>query len=369
MDPAHIYRLWHQLSKKLKELQKEPLVISSGVYLDLYVNFISSFKDSVNPLELAQMAVFASLQVADYNEAYHFLESEVSYFVGQKSPSEGNALDIVVEATYLLRIQLGIVAMRMGETAKAKAAHAEAKSSLKSTFAPVTQSKAYEFSMEYFKAMNLATEYFNAAMLYLCFVDLEDIPDSRKSSLACDLCVAALLGDSIYSFGELLQQPLLQILKDSNLNWMVEMLSCFNHGRINRFETLLHDNLTFSDALASNVAFLRHKVRLLALVNMVFNRKSGERVLKFDDIYRGCQIDENEVELLLIKALSLNLIQGRIDQVSKQCYIHHVQPRVLEKSQLMKLKKGLSDWVGKVDHSIHFLETAEPELLADEFLI
>ena len=45
-----------------------------------------------------------------------------------------------------------------------------------------------------------------------------------------DVSLAALLGDDVYNFGELLLHPLVAALAGSPYAWLKDMLACFNAG-------------------------------------------------------------------------------------------------------------------------------------------
>jgi len=51
--------------------------------------------------------------------------------------------------------------------------------------------------------------------MYLSFVSSDTLPHDFKLRLAVDISLAALLGDSIYSFGQLLLHPIVHVLDDS----------------------------------------------------------------------------------------------------------------------------------------------------------
>ena len=48
---------------------------------------------------------------------------------------------------------------------------------------------------------------YRAALQFLCYVSLDDLPQDDQLVLARDISLAALLGDSVYSFAELLLHP------------------------------------------------------------------------------------------------------------------------------------------------------------------
>jgi len=59
-------------------------------------------------------------------------------------------------------------------------------------------------------------------------------------------------------------------------------------------------------------------------------------------------LNTDGVEYLLMKALSVHLIEGIIDQVESKVIITWVQPRVLLRSQIAELTGRLDNWIEKV---------------------
>lgn len=88
----------------------------------------------------------------------------------------------------------------------------------------------------------------------------------------------------------------------------------------------------------------------MSLIDLVFRLPSSSRVsIPFSLIASETKLPVEEVEYLVMKALSLDLIKGDIDQVDQVCKITWVQPRVLDKNQIGDLRKRLDDWTKKVD--------------------
>mgnify|MGYP000861513534 CR=1 FL=1 len=63
------------------------------------------------------------------------------------------------------------------------------------------------------------------------------------------------------------------------------------------------------------MAYLDQKVRILAFLELLFNCKKDERCLSFNTIAEHCLVQPNEVEMLVMKAMSLELVRGSIDEV------------------------------------------------------
>lgn len=70
---------------------------------------------------------------------------------------------------------------------------------------------------------------------------------------------------------------------------------------------------------------------------MTFKRPGNQRVLSFREIATETDLPENQVELLVMKALSLGLVKGSIDEVDRKVAMNWVQPRVLDKKQVTPL--------------------------------
>ena len=96
---------------------------------------------------------------------------------------------------------------------------------------------------------------------------------------------------------------------------------------------LRFDNNLKADLKASEVK-LRQKICLLCLMEMAFTRPAANKQLSFGEIAAKTKLPEDEVELLVMRALSLGLVKGSIDQVDKKIFVSWVQPRVLDISQV-----------------------------------
>ena len=79
---------------------------------------------------------------------------------------------------------------------------------------------------------------------------------------------------------------------------------------------------------------LTEKISVLALMELVFKRPSENRAIPFSVIAEHTKLAVNEVELLVMKALSLKLVKGAIDQVDQVVTFTWVQPRVLDLAQV-----------------------------------
>jgi 26S proteasome regulatory subunit N9 len=59
-------------------------------------------------------------------------------------------------------------------------------------------------------------------------VSSDTLPLEFKQPLAVDIGLAALLGDGVYGFAQLLMHPIVKVLQSGQYAWLGEMLEVFN---------------------------------------------------------------------------------------------------------------------------------------------
>jgi 26S proteasome regulatory subunit N9 len=154
-------------------------------------------------------------------------------------------------------------------------------------------------------------------------------------------------------------------LKNSPVDWLYQALFAFNSGDMAKFEALAaHFNK--QQLLVANAPFLKQKICLMALIETVFKRTTQRKAIPFDVVAHETHLPLNEVEHLIMKALSLKIIKGSINQVEQVVNITWVQPRVLNYEQIGKLNQGIALWRQKVHHIASSVENETPELFTDQ---
>jgi 26S proteasome regulatory subunit N9 len=143
------------------------------------------------------------------------------------------------------------------------------------------------------------------------------------------------------------------------MDWLRLMLFQFNKGDLDGFDRISKSKEFASQPLlVSSLGFLRQKLCLMTLIEIVFKRSKESRGhMSFKDVATETRIPLEEVEHLVMKALSLGLVKGYIDQVDQAILITWVQPRILDKVQLITLKDRLSEWATKVENQTLELES------------
>lgn len=206
--------------------------------------------------------------------------------------------------------------------------------------------------------------YYRTALLYLACVDLNSLSPEERHRRAYYLSVAALVSDSIYNFGELLLHPILDsLIKSEDDSWLRELLFAFNRGDLAAFDTL-SDHIEENRLLDEHSTHLRQKIYLAALTEAVFRRPPHDRAMTFATIAQETKVRPEEIEHLIMKALSLGLLRGTVDQVDEVAHITWVQPKVLDMKQVGNLRERLLDWDSSVNQLGNWIEGAGKDVWA-----
>ena len=185
----------------------------------------------------------------------------------------------------------------------------------------------------------------------------------ERQKRAYDLSIAALISDSIYNFGELLLHPILNTLKDTPHSWLRDLLFAFNAGELGTYESLT-PHVAKNELLSDNQMFLHQKISLSALTEAVFRRAPGDRAMTFRTIQDETKVKLDDIEHLIMKALSLGLVRGTIDQVAQIANINWVQPKILDMKQIEGMRSRLGEWDTSVNQLGNWIEGAGKDVWA-----
>ncbi|KAG8563789.1 hypothetical protein GDO81_016201 [Engystomops pustulosus] len=332
LEELHNKKLWHQLTLQLLDFVQDPECAKGDGLIKLYENFISDFEHRINPLSLVEIILHVVRQMTDPTVALNFLE---------KTREKVKSSD---EAVILCRTAIGALKLNIGDLQATKET-IEGVEEMLGALPGVTSvhSRFYDLSSKYYQTIGNHASYYKDALRFLGCTELKDLPVSEQQDRAFTLGLAGLLGEGVYNFGELLMHPVLESLRSSERQWLIDTLYAFNSGNVETFRALKTAWGQQPD-LAANEALLLKKIQLLCLMEMTFTRPANHRQLTFEEIAKSAQVNVNDVELLVMKALSVGLLRGSIDEVDKRVHITWVQPRVLDLQQIKGMKDRLESW-------------------------
>lgn len=332
-------KLWHELSVSLDKLFKDPN--GKQMVLPIYRELIVPLQKKISPDAFVRFSVLAAVQLPNAQEAASMLLALAEQYRGNAVQSQLFVYARMSAAFY----QLGL-----GQVSEAKAAIDECLPLVEAFTGvdPYFKASFYKVRSEYDKTKALFSAFYRDAFLYLACVNAEDLTAEERVTLAHDLSVAAMLGDTVYNFGELLMHPVLEsISTHPELKGLVAALVAFNSGNHTQFEQIV-SVLSSNAILGPRIAFLRQKMCLMAMVECVFVSIKQSRQIPFAIIAESAHVPVTEVEFLLMKALSLGLIKGTIDGLGQFFSVDWVQPRVLDRRQITALRTAIQNWKTRI---------------------
>lgn len=119
-----------------------------------------------------------------------------------------------------------------------------------------------------------------------------------RFSLATDISLAALTGEGVFNFGEVLATPILDVLAPTPNAWLSAVLRAFDAGDVDQFALLVEQNRAAyqsQPALVNRSELLKEKVVLLSLMNLVFETPAHDRTIPFTTIAQRGRLPVDQV--------------------------------------------------------------------------
>lgn len=349
-EELYTKKLWHQLSTKIFEyIDQAP---GNKDLLGLHQNFVTDFEMKMNPLLLVDFASRVVSQINNPDACIELIES-------LKPKVKHNKMAFV-----LCSIIIGEQSQMKNDTKAVEKLLEDLSNEIDDVdgVTPV-HARYYLFASDHYKKMGDHCKYYRNSLRYLgCLSDSDasfKTPQPAQQERAFTMALAGLLGDEIFNFGELLQHPIINCI-DVSKRWVIDLLGAFNSGDLAKFEALTPQWSTQPD-LRTHTMDLLKKITLMCLMEMTF--KSHDGILTFEQIASQANIEITDVEMLVMRALSLKLVKGTIDQVNGCVHLWWVQPRVLNRAQILSLRSRLDTLCKDVKSMESLLETKAQEII------
>eukprot|EP00742_Colponemidia_sp_Colp-10_P018769 GILJ01021714.1.p1 GENE.GILJ01021714.1~~GILJ01021714.1.p1 ORF type:complete len:325 (-),score=39.10 GILJ01021714.1:62-940(-) len=217
-----------------------------------------------------------------------------------------------------------------------------------STLLARAHAREYELLREFTKFYETAFDVHASSIRANIPIVSEDL-----SVLAYKTVVAALLSPSVYNFGKFLNYtPFVECLRNTTDAWLLHWSQLCNDGDVVGFETFVtghSESIAAINDLQVALPMLARKVRLMALLHLVFYTPADARVFSFSSIAERCGLEgTNAVEPLLLTAFAANIVKGHIDGLAEEVHITWVQPRVLGSEEIYQLANLIGEWKARV---------------------
>lgn len=325
-------KLWHQLILSLEEFY---IIAPKPLKVQIFNQFISKFTKKLNTIKVTDLLLqtfsdedskclenlldLKEKVNQDDSESLIYINLQISrYYIKLKNLTESNKILDDLESKF---------------------------NGVNNDFSAKINSAYYLTKCELFKHLENYNSFYSNALLYLSTVDSPEFP----LEFSFDLAISALLGDKIYNFGELILHDILNVLKDSSdYQWLYKLVITLNSGNLSEFNETLAKSFKTYPKLQNFDVFLKQKIIIMGLVELISIKSSLSKQLSFKDISEFTGVDPNDIEHLIIKCFSLNLFKGYINQIDEILTVTWLQPRILNLNQIKTLSDHLNSWDNQV---------------------
>ncbi len=256
-------RLWHQLTEELLEFTGNKKYHRDLNMVELYEGFIADFESKLNQIKFVQIMSNIAEQFCPVLPST-YATSSASTSASTSSSAAGSSENLVEnigglhqavsfmqtvvdkkerigEEGYLLA-QMAVAGfrIRIGTSENLEIASSlldEAKpmlQSLEGSGAEVAiYSKFHKVSAELFKRTGPADSYYSSCLQYLAYTPHTTLSVEDQLDLSINMSLAALVGDNMFNFGEVLAEPVVEILKTNEAyGWIYELIAALSTGDV-----------------------------------------------------------------------------------------------------------------------------------------
>lgn len=155
---------------------------------------------------------------------------------------------------------------------------------------------------------------------------------SLKGRAVVGVIQQALASKRIFVFGELLRMPNVQALKGSDQEPYLKLLEVFCFGRCSEYRSLSLPALSEAQS---------QKLRLLSVLSLCRERRELAYEVLSEEI--GAE-STRELEDVLIEAIYLGLVSGKMDQRARIFRVSRAASRDVKIGDVSTLRKHLEQW-------------------------
>ena len=348
--------LWYQLSENIITLSQSPELQQGNDLVEFYNGVVFFVEPTMNPMKYLEY-----VQNMLYN--YKNKMSEALQFVEN---IENKHKDFKGEAKIAIKILKGFCYLELDKMYELEDIinTTEVDFTGKFEIESTLYAQYYKLSTLFYEKKKDYDKFYNNAFQYLAYET--KLSDEEKLNLCYKMCSAMLIGEKLYNFEELIEKDFFKLMKGSKYDWISNLILSFNSAKVDQFLSMMEQNkknIEENDILKGKSDFLPIKIRIAALLELIFQKNKGERTLSFEEICKVCMTEEDKIEFISMKALSHGLIKGYIDQAEKKLYVNWIQPKYLGKEKIGVMKDRINAWIDKAKRVLGDLQDNTAGLL------
>lgn len=208
-----VYRLWHQFTDSVSVLVSSNEVKSATSLVEFFNVIIVDCASKLNPLSHAYIAIEISKQIdGKLLLFFSFCISLTSSFIDIPTrldfltiTSSQNFIKEDAQSLILFQSTIAELKVLSGDVEEGSKDLEAIESNLDSLHSNDSSVYAsfYKAKSLMYKAKTQINEFYKAGLQYLSYAQMENVDKEERAALAFDLGIAALVGEDIFNFGEL----------------------------------------------------------------------------------------------------------------------------------------------------------------------
>ena len=348
--------LWYQLSENIIVLSQNPEMQQSKDLIEFYNGVVFFIEPTLNAMKYLQ---YVQNMIQNYKdnmtEALTFLEN-----------IENKHKDFKGEEKIFIKIIKGFCYLDLNKMFELEEIVKSTKIDFSGKYEiePSLYAQYYRLSTLFYEKKKDYDNFYDNAFQYLAYETT--ISDQEKLDLCYKMCSAMLIGEKLYNFEELIEKDFFKLMKGSKYDWISNLILSFNSAKVDQFLSMIDQNkknIEENEILRGKSDLLPIKIRIAALLELIFQKNKNDRILTFEEICKVCMTEEDKIEYISMKALSHGLIKGYIDQADKKLFVNWIQPKYLGKEKIGILKDRMTAWIEKAQKVLGDLQENGASLL------
>ena len=348
--------LWYQLSENIIVLSQNPEMQQGKDLIEFYNGVVFFIEPTLNAMKYLE---YVQNMIQNYKdniaEALTFLEN-----------IENKHKDFKGEEKIFIKIIKGFCYLDLNKMFELEEIVKSTKVDFSGKYEiePSLYAQYYKLSTLFYEKKKDYDNFYVNAFQYLAYETT--ISDQEKLDLCYKMCSAMLIGEKLYNFEELIEKDFFKLMKGSKYDWISNLILSFNSAKVDQFLSMIDQNkknIEENEILRGKSDLLPIKIRIAALLELIFQKNKNDRILTFEEICKVCMTEEDKIEYISMKALSHGLIKGYIDQADKKLFVNWIQPKYLGKEKIGILKDRMTAWIEKAQKVLGDLQENGASLL------
>jgi len=219
---------------------------------------------------------------------------------------------------------------------------------------PVQKRHLYDLVIKHLDDYSL--EVYDYLIKYLSTYEEDGQQLTEAKERVKSIIISLIKDQEIIKTDKLLELRVVDQLKHDTQHALVHrLLEIFTTEGYKEYIEFYNGNQNFFQAEGLDHERLSTKIRFLSLNSLASTKSS----IQYAEAARVMGVDESEVEITLVEAISGGFLDAKLDQLQKQIVVRTAESRVFKQEQWQLLDKKLTIWKQNLRELLSVIHTAK----------